>query len=379
MRGCLFVLVSASLRDAPEHTNPDSKPEPLEGEGQWVWVPASNVQQSSHSGPSESTIAAENAAAEEAEKAQEAEDEKTDERNRKIWAMKDDVMKLKMVMTNLQQAYDAANNVAGEVTENMNDWGTLESSLLQTDPSDESKDQLALDESFDGLHELTDRVEKANEILKTQMDKIPDTIIAPSAMHLVKSPEDLLKGPSSFLQEPDENAKEMMSDVREKKWEKKAEEKLKETFAGLEERKAELKKRSASLTQSLDHLEGLTEERVETAPAPVAGSLVEAARGGHWEWRAYGTKHAAKHHAQHHAQHRTQHRRQHHTKAKQHAKRDLPVEMSDQAEMQALDEAMAPLAKITQSVKDENAEMAEKLSELAQSVEVTSGAQMRRD
>jgi len=79
-------------------------------------------------------------------------------------------------------------------------------------------------------------------------------------MHLVKSPEDLLKGPSSFLQEPDENAKEMMSDVREKKWEKKAEEKLKETFAGLEERKAELKKRSASLTQSLDHLESLTEK-----------------------------------------------------------------------------------------------------------------------
>lgn len=383
MRGCLFVLVSAGLRGEPEHTDPDNKPEPLEGDGKWVWVATSNVQQDS--GPD---LAAENAAAEAEEKAQEAEDAKKDERNRKIWAMKEDVMKLKMVMTNLQQAYDAANNVAGEVTENMGDWGTLSSSLLQTEPEEESKDQLALDESFDGLHELTDRVEKANEILKTQMDKIPDTIIAPSAMDvkLVKSPEDLLKGPSSFLEEePSEDAKQLSEEVREKKWEKKAEEKLKETFADLEKRKADLKKKGTSLSQSLDHLESLAEKPLPSAvPAPIA-SLVEASRGGHWEWRA--TKHTAQHRQQHHAHHRAQHR--HHAKAKHHAKPAAPVEMravdtvdtSEEAEMKALDDALAPLAKITQGVKDEQREMNEKLTELAQgtAVEVTSDANMRRN
>lgn len=374
MRGCLFVLVSAGLRGDPEHTDPSSKPEPLEGDGKWVWVPTSNVQQSS--GPD---LAAENAAAEAEEKAQEAEDEKKDEKNRKIWAMKEDVMKLKMVMTNLQSAYDAANNVAGEVTTNMEDWGTLSSSLLQTEPEDESKDQLALDESFDGLHELTDRVEKANEILKTQMDKIPDTIIAPSNMKLVKSPEDLLKGPSSFLEEPDEDAKEAAEEVQEKKWEKKAEEKLKETFGDLEQKKAALKRKGTSLTESLDRLESLTEKPLPAAPAPIA-SLVEANRGGHWEWRA--TKHTAHHRAQHHAQHRAQHRN--HAKAKHHAKPAAPVEIGagdvgDAAEMKALDDAMAPLEKITQGVKDEQREMNEKLTELAQSVEVSNQANMRRN
>lgn len=370
MRGWLLILASAGLRDEPVLNDPHNQPEPKSG-GSWVWVPASNVEED----------AAEARKEQAADAAQAADDAKENEKNQKIAAMHNDVNNLRMVMQQLQDAYNNAETATETVTDNMKYWGDLggdaPSSLLQTPHEDETKDQLELDESFDGLHALTDRIEKANELLKAHMDKIPDTILAPSTLKELKNPQELFAGASSFLQEPSaEDPADLAEDVREKKWEKKAQADLKDVFSGLEEERADLKKKSGVLTKSLDHLASLTQEdaSLPKEPAPNPASLVEA-RAGHWEWRVHGSQHKAQHHSQHHTQHHAKHHAKQHAKHHR-AKLDLPGD-TEAEEMKALDDALAPLDKITQSVKAEQAQMASKLSEMAQTAEIENNSNMR--
>lgn len=373
MRGWLLTLASAGLRDTPALTDRNNMPE-SKGAGTWVWIPASHVEQDTQVGDSVDSAA------------DDAREEAENEKNRKILAMKQDLQRLQIATQGLNEAYEHANNVASTVAENQKDWGTLlddPTSLLQAPHEDESKDQLELDESFDGLHALTERVEKANELLKAHMDKIPDTILAPSTLKELKSPGDLLTSGSSFLEEPSgENAADLAEDVREKKWEKKATADLKDVFSGLEEERAELKKKSGVLTKSLDHLASLAQQDAklphESAPNPE--SLVEAARAGHWEWRAHRKKHEVQHSTEHHAhhavQHRAKHNMQHRVKTQDRLKREAP-ETTEAEEMKALDEALAPLEQITQSVKAEQAHTATKLSEIAQTVQIENDGNMR--
>lgn len=414
MSAWLLVLAGAALR-GDDHTDPDNKPDAVSEEGEWVWVPSSTAQQgeSATAGESGDTAAADTTDADAAE----------DQKNKEIWRMKEDVGMLRDAMQTLDEAYTSANQIAAYVgghAEIMEDLaGNVRrrgmASLLEVSP-DGSQDMQELDDSFDGLGALTDRVQSANQLLAQQLQKIPDSIVAPSALKLPQSAADLLAGPSSLLQEDPEDAEDpedLAYSVAEKKMAAADQAELKQSFRGLDEMKEELSKKAGSLDSALGELTSFAKGALDKgAPASLVEHRAQAhkARAGHWEWRhhphhvAHNHHHAAHeqtrlahqraaaqhphrpaaghahagHAAGHHAPHHSHHRGLSHQSLVEQRRAPTVAGVTEAEELAELDKALDPLETITSGVKHSEAKMASDLSDIiAQGVEVDSKGNMR--
>lgn len=327
----LLVLASAALRGDDDKTDPASKPDAVSNEGEWVWVPSSTAQQGESSTATAASTGDADGDADSAE----------NQKNKEIWRIKEDVGMLRDAMQTLDEAYTSANQIAAYVgghAEIMEDLaGNVRrrgmASLIELPDGalpDGGQDMQELDDSFDGLGALTDRVQSANQLLARQLQKIPDTMVAPSAeLKLPKSAAEMLAGPSSLLQEdpaPDAaDPEELAEDVQEKKMAAADQAELKQSFRGLDEMKEELSKKAGSLDDALGALKTFAKQSLAEDAAKGAGpvgSLVEhraqahKARAGHWEWRHHPHNIA---HSNPHNKHAVVHKRaEQHTPHPQH-------------------------------------------------------------